>query len=703
MVDHQSLFVPERIAVIGATDREGSVGRALMENLASFGGEVLPINPSRETVLDMVCFDDIESVPDPAGVDLAVVLVPPESAVAVVETLGTIGIDSVVVITAGFRERGEGGEALEARLVDIAQQYDIDLVGPNSVGIMNTAIGLNATFLDQSPPAGSLSLMSQSGAVISAVLGWARARGVGFRDIVSLGNEAVLGEVEFLEVWGDDPETDAIVAYLEDIEEGRRFVEMAREVTPETPVIALKSGRTETGAEAAASHTGSIAGSDHAYNAGFDAGGVIRASGIEELFDVGRVLVGQEPPSGDSVAIVTNGGGPGVLAADALEEAGLSVASLEGLHGELRDVLPSQAEVDNPLDIIGDADIDRFRAVLDVVMGAETVDAVVVISIPTALFPFEDLASVVGELQERHDIVVVTALMSPREEIDIQLMAEFGIPNYFEPARAVRSLETLAEYGTITDSVRASPPAYDADYDRVEEILGLGDRTETERLSVESMDLLEAYGIPSPAGDMATDAEEALAIADELAGPVVMKLASPDIVHKSDIGGVEIGVPVEEVSQTFEGIIRAARNHDADATIHGVRVEEVVDLDDSVETIVGVTRDRQFGHLVMFGFGGIFVEVFEDTAFRLAPVTEDEARAMTADIESAPILRGARGRTPSDIDGIVEVICRVSQLVTDYPAIRELDINPLVVGADGVKAVDFQATVDPEAIPPNPD
>lgn len=695
------LFNANRIAVIGATDREGSIGRALMENLSEFDGDVVPINPNRDTVLGTDCYADIRSVPDATSLDLAIVIVPSQVVVDVVRQAGEIGISNVVVITAGFSERGTDGEQRERELTKVASQYELNLIGPNCVGIINTSNGLNATFLQGTPREGSISLMSQSGAFISAVLGWATQHGIGFNNVVSLGNEAVLDEVDLVAEWGRDSDTDVILAYLEDIDDGRAFIDTAREVTAHTPIVVIKSGRTKAGAEAAASHTGSIAGSDQAYQAGFHQAGVLRAMNIQEVFDVGRVLSGQPPLERDDIAVVTNGGGPGVLTTDAIGESQLTIAKFEDdVRTELETLLPEGADVTNPLDIIVDADLDRFRETLDTVLGADTVGSVIVLSVPTALFEFEELAELIGEVQNQHGKPVVACLMGGKEADRAgDRLATYGIPNYFDPTRAVSSLEALAEYEAVKDREYDPSTEFDVDRERAREILLASIDRGSDHVSVEAMGLLDAYGIPTPSGSVVENAQEAERIAKEIGGPVVMKIASPDILHKSDIGGVEVGISVEDVPDTYHTLLERATSHDPDATILGVQVEELVDIDESTETIVGVKRDSQFGHLLMFGLGGIFVQIFEDTSFRVAPVSEREAREMTSEIQAAPMLRGARGRKPADIDGVVEILQRISQLVTDFPAIKELDVNPLVVGPDGVCAVDLRLTVDRKALP----
>jgi len=693
------LFAPGSVAVVGATDREGSVGRAIVTNLRDeFDGSVVPVNPDRTSVLGLDCYPDVGSVPDTP--DLAVIVVPPQTAVDAVAEAAEAGVENVVVITAGFSETGSEGADRERELVAVAEEYDLNLVGPNSLGVMSTPVDMNATFGPESALPGTLSFMSQSGAFITAVLDWANDQRIGFKDVVSLGNEAVLNETDFVREWGDDPDTDVILGYLEGIDDGRAFIETAREVTNDTPIVLVKSGRTDAGAQAASSHTGSIAGSDEAYEAGLEQAGVQRVETVEELFDYARALSGQPLPDSDGVAVVTNAGGPGVMATDAIGGSRLSLASFsDETVSSLQDSLPDEANVYNPVDVLGDAEIDRFREAIDVALSDDGVGAAVVVSAPTAVLSFEELAEAVLDLQDEHDKPVVACLMGGESaEAAADVLREGGIPNYFDPARGVRSLEALSEYRDIRDRVVESPAEFDVDRERARAVLRRAEKRGDNRLGVEAMDLLDAYGIPTPRGDVVDSPADAVAVAHDIDGPVVMKIVSPDILHKSDIGGVKVGVENEAVYDAYEDLVSRAHNYQPDANVLGVQVQEMVDLDVGTETIVGMNRDPQFGPLVLFGLGGIFVEILEDTTVRVAPVGRDEARAMLDDIQAAPLLRGARGRTPADEEAIAEAIQRLSQLVTDFPAILELDINPLVAGPDGVQAVDIRLTVDTDKL-----
>jgi acetyl coenzyme A synthetase (ADP forming)-like protein len=692
------LFTPSRVAVVGATENEGSIGRAIVTNLRDeFDGETVPVNPNYDEVFGLDCYPDLASAPD---IDLAIIVVPPHIAVDVVRGAGEAGVRNVVVITAGFGETGSEGAERERELQDIAAEYDLNLVGPNSLGVMSTPVGMNATFGPESALPGSMSFMSQSGAFITAVLDWANDEGLGFKDVVSLGNKAVLDETDFVRAWGEDPDTDVILGYLEGVEDGATFIDTARHVTDDTPIVMVKSGRTDAGAQAVSSHTGTLAGSDRAYEAGLEQAGVLRVDSVQELFDFAQILAGQPLPDLDDVAIVTNAGGPGVMTTDAVGDSTLSLASFsEETLSELAEALPEEANIYNPIDTIGDADIGRFREAIDLALADENVGTAVVLAAPTAVIDYGELAEVVVELQAKHGKPVAAAMMGgERTEAAADRLREGGIPNYFDPARAVRSLDALTTYRDISQREYEEPTEFDVDREQAEEILTRAKERGDNRLGVEAMGLLSAYGIPTPESTIAETPEDAVGAAQDIDGNVVMKIVSPDILHKSDIGGVKVGVENEDVYDAYEDLVTRARNYQPDATILGVQVQEMVDLDSSTETIIGMNRDPQFGPLLLFGLGGIFVEIIEDTTFRVAPISEREASEMVNDIEAAPLLRGARGREPADIDGVVESLQRLSQLVTDFPAILELDVNPLVATPDGVRAIDIRLTVDTDEL-----
>jgi len=691
------LFAPERIAVVGATAREGSIGRAVTSNLVSeYDGTVVPVNPNYDEVLDLPCVSDIGA----ADADMAVIVVPPKIVIPALEQTGEAGVTNVVVITAGFGETGGDGASREQELKEIAAEYDLDLVGPNSLGIMSTSNGMNASFGPESPDPGSMSFMSQSGAFITAVLDWANDEDVGFKDVASLGNKAVLDETDFVDHWGQDPETDVIIGYLEGISEGRDFIDTAREVTQDTPIVLVKSGRTDAGAQAASSHTGTIAGSEQAYEAGLDQAGVLRAESVQGLFDAAQMLANQPVPDNNDIAVITNAGGPGVMSTDAIGDSDLEMATFsQETLDEFSEQLPPEGNIYNPVDIVGDANVERFRDALDIALADDNVGSAMVLSCPTAVLDYEQLAEETVKMREKHGKPVAACFMGG-ESVDAsaEILSDAGIPNYFDPSRAIGALDSLWEYRGIQNREYEQPADFDVDREAARGILERVKQRPDNRLGVEAMGLLEAYGIPMPDSEIVDSPEAAREVAERIDGDVVMKIVSPDILHKSDIGGVKVGVADDEVPDAYEDLITRARNYQPDANLLGVQVQEMSDLDAGTETIVGMNRDPQFGPLMMFGLGGIFVEVLEDTTFRVAPLSESEAREMTEEIKTAPLLRGARGQDPADVDGIVETIQRLSQLVADFPAIMEFDINPLVATPDGVDAVDIRLTVDPEEL-----
>ena len=700
MCECSALFAPERIAVLGATDREGSLGRAILTNLLDrFEGEVIPINPGRACVLGTPCYASVTDVD--GQIDLAIVAIPTGAVVAALEGLGRRNVRNVVVITAGFGEGAKEGQERERQLMAVAAEYDLNLVGPNSLGIMSTASKLNATFADQWAHVGTISFMSQSGAFVTATLDWAWDRDVGFRHVVSLGNEAVLDEIDFIRSWHRDPDTTVIAGYVEDIKRGTTFVEAVREVTTEQPVVLLKAGRTASGARAAASHTGSMAGHDEAYDAAFRQAGVIRAGTMDDLFDYSRVLASLSPPAGDAIAIVTNAGGPGVLAADAVSDADLELAELrEATRARLTATLPDTATVGNPLDIVGDADLDRFVRATEIVVADPAVNGVIVMATPTALFDHAELGDRIGEIYSRNSLPIVGCLLGGQAATaGARTLAAHNVPNFTDPARAVSGMDVLARYRRIQD--REPEPVVTVDdiaWDRVRAVLDRALDLELSLLGPESMELLSAVGIPIPAGEVVTSAREAERVATDIGGEVALKIVSPDISHKSDIGGVRLGVPTADAGSVYTELTELVSEHDPSASLLGVQIQEFVSDSTGIETIVGTYRDEQFGPLVVFGLGGVFVEVFEDTAFRIAPVGTTSARRMTEEIEAASLLRGARGRDPVDLDGVIDTIVRISYLVSEVPGIVELDVNPLVARPSGPIALDFRMAIEPDEI-----
>lgn len=687
--DFSSLFAPDRVAVVGATDREGAIGRVVVENLLdSFDGEVIPVTSRTDSVLGIPAVDDVAK----AKADLAVVVLPADAAVDAVLAAGESGVETVAVLSAGFGETDEEGSRREQALRDAVEAYDLTLVGPNALGVVSTRRRMNASFAPEIPDAGGVSVLSHSGALITATLDWATARGIGVRDVVSVGNGVGIDEADLLRYWGGDPETDVVFAYLEDVSDGRRFVEAAREVSRTTPVVVLKSGRSEAGARAAASHTGAIVGDDAGFDAAFEAAGVVRADSQQSAYDLLEAFARQPLPHGDRVAVVTNAGGPGVLATDAVAGADVSLAALAAdTRDRLAEALPDAASVANPLDVLGDATVDRFADALDAVLADGNVDAAVVVSTPHPLVDQAELVRSVGDAGRRHGKPVVTCLSGgPLSGRVANALADAGVPNFPDADRAADALATMAAYARTRTAPETTPTPVAADADAVDAVLSRGPGV----LGVDAMDLLEAYGIPTPASSFATTRDDAVQAAASMDGPVAMKVASPDLPHKTDAGGVRVGVEPGDVGRAFDDIVETVRENAPEAAVRGVLVQRMVD--EGVECVVGVTRHPRFGPVLTFGLGGVFVEHLEDVAHGLAPLSTTEASELIHRIDGSTVLDGARGDDPVDEDALADALVRVSWLAADHPELAELEVNPLVATTDGVAAVDLHATLGDE-------
>lgn len=685
----EMFFNPQAVAVIGASRDETKLGYAILDNILKYGykGRVYPINPKADEVLGVKAYTSVLKVPDP--IDLAVIVIPSRLVASVLKECGEKGIQGAIIITAGFREAGREGVRMEHELLDIAGQYGIRLIGPNCLGIIDTTISLNASFAADMPQKGSIAFMSQSGALCTAILDWALAKGIGFSRFVSLGNKADVNEIDLLEAWSDDPNSRVIISYMEGLPDGQRFMKVARQVSRKTPIIAVKSGKTDAGSRAVSSHTGSLAGSESAYNAAFQQSGVLRAESIEELFDYAVAFAYQPCLKGENIAVVTNAGGPGIMATDALETSGLNLASLERKTIEFLEArLPPAANIYNPVDVLGDALADRYALALEAVLKDKNVDGVLVILTPQVRTPIEETARVIGEVASGFDKPVLGVFMGEQKvNAGAKILNEYHVPNYGFPERAVGALRAMLDHCRWLQRPPQEVPTFQVDKGKVREIF---DRTRSEdRITVgdaEARDILSAYGIRIPRSELARTEDEAVQIARSIGYPVVMKIASPDILHKSDIGGVRVNVRDDtQVRDIFDLLIYRAQRYMADAQIWGVLVQEMIT--GGKEVIIGVNRDPQFGPLLMFGLGGIYVEVLKDVTFRIPPLSAQEAREMISEIRSYHLLRGVRGEKPADLDAIVDCILRVAQLVTDFPEIVEMDVNPLMVNETGSGAV----------------
>jgi acetyltransferase len=676
------LFSPESIAVIGASRQEGKVGHSVLKNLLQYGykGKVYPINPTAKEILGIRTYSTIFDVQ--GDIDLAVITIPSPYVPAILKDCVNRGVNSVIIISAGFKESGKEGSRLEKEIVEIVNNSSIRVLGPNCLGVIDTASNLNASFAAGMPSRGNIAFFSQSGALCTAVLDWALEEDVGFSKFISLGNKADIDEIDLLLALASDPETRVILGYLEGIERGTKFMEVAREVSREKPVIITKSGRTQAGSRAASSHTGTLTGSDTAYESAFKQCGVIRAGTVEDLFDYAIAFAYQPLPRGPNIAILTNAGGPGIIAADAVENSILQMTSFsEKTIGKLRKELPTSASIYNPVDVVGDAGADRYEKAMRTLVDDPAVDSLVVILTPQAMTEIKQTAETIIKISRTvSDKPIVSSFMGRLEvKVGTRILRSGKIPNYSYPERAISAVEAMVKYRNWKDAPTAKTLAFEVNKKKVKEIFSQAREKGRANLTPEeTREVLSAYGFSLPRRIVTETSREAISAADSLHYPVVMKIVSPDILHKSDIGGVKVGISNSSyVARSFEQLISNAKRFMPEALILGVAVEEMVGP--GKEVILGCSRDPSFGPLLMFGLGGIYVETLKDVSFRIAPLNLLEAESMIREIRSYPILKGVRGEEPSDLPAVKEALLRLSQLVTDFPQILEMDINPLMV------------------------
>lgn len=681
---------PRSIAVVGATNRPGSVGLAVFRNIlsAGFEGVLYPVNLKAKSIQSVKAYPALMDIPD--EVDLAVIIVPAEGVCTVMEEAGQKQVKGAIVISAGFREVGGRGVELENRLKEVVGKYNIRLVGPNCLGVINNdeKVRMNASFATKMPKVGNIAFISQSGALCTAVLDYAEGRNIGFSKFVSFGNKADVNEIDLLRYLKDDPDTDVILMYLEDITNGRAFLETAREITWQAhkPMLAVKSGRSAEGARAAASHTGALVGSDNAYDAIFYQSGILRVEGIAELFNRAIAFAKQPIPKGNRIAIVTNAGGPGIMATDAAIRHNLKIATLsEETKRKLKKELPPTASIENPVDVIGDATHERYEAATRYVLKDEGVDGAIVILSPQAMTNIMETAEIVPRVAKDIDKPVLCSFMGIVDVSEgIRYLEENGIPNYSFPEAAVRSMASMAFYGNLLSLDRREVRRVAADRDTAAAVIKkkLAGRDSYYMSEKEANELLQCYGFPVLKSVLLKDSSEVNDAAEEIIFPVAMKISSPDIIHKFDAGGVRLKIKTkEEARKAFEEIIANVKEIKPSAKIDGVIMERMAR--GGVEVILGAVRDRRFGPLCMFGLGGTFVEAMKDVTFRLAPMWEISAEIMIRTIKAYSILKGVRGAPPCDIDSIKDCLLRLSQMVSEHPEIAELDINPLIVYPQG--------------------
>ncbi len=686
-------FNPQGVAVIGASADPAKLSYGVVHNLKEHGyqGPIYPINPKGGEILGLKVYPTITDVPDP--IELAVIMVRADMVPDAVRACGERGLKVVIVITGGFREAGPEGAELERSLKTIAESYGMRLIGPNCVGVMDTHIPLDTTFISAMPKQGSIGFASHSGAIVGGTIDWAIQMGVGYSRIASLGNQVDVSLADGIRMMYTDPHTQVISLYAEGIPDGPDFVQTAAAIYREKPIVLVKAGRTEAGTRAVASHTGALAGAGKAYRAACHRAGIVMVNSLQEQNDVAMALAHQPLPPGPRVAMVTNAGGPAALAADALDECGLQLADLKPETIEkLKPVTPHGTQLGNPVDMLGGPRAEMYRDVIRILLEDPGVDMVQAIFVPQAITPVEDVARHIVEGARGASKPVVACLVGGVSLPEaIHILHAGGVPFYQDPNRASRSLAGLWEYAQLRARPDLTPtPVPDVARKKAQVILaGAWDAQGKGFVDSEiAAQVAATYGIHIPFSGIASTADEAVALAEKGGYPVVMKLIAPGVVHKADVGGIALNITdAETVRATF------ARMAAGDST-RQTMVQQMAPK--GQEVILGAQRDPQFGPLLMFGMGGIYVEVLKDVAFRLAPLCELDARAMIAETAVGKILQGVRGQPPGDIAGIVDTLRRVGQLVSDFPCISEMDINPLIVAPEGqgVWAVDVRLALD---------
>lgn len=686
-----ALFAPKCVAVVGASTNPAKLGHIVLRNLRDGGlrGSLYAINPKGKRILDVPTYSEIGGVPEP--VDLAVLTVPAEVVPQVAEQCGQAGVKALIVIAAGFQELGGEGAVREDALDRVVKRYGLRLLGPNCLGLIDTHAGINASFAGVMPPKGSVAVLSQSGAMGTAILDWAASNEVGFSKFISLGNKADLNENDFLPVLENDPKTDVVLAYLEDIADGRAFVEAAATLTRVKPMVLLKPGRTDAGAEAARSHTGALTGSAEAADSAFRRAGITVAKTIQELFDDASAFSRWPVPSGPGTAIVTNAGGPGVVAADEVAAApGLAMAELSKKSEDmLRKVLPGEAQVGNPVDVVGDAGANRYQVALSSVLAERAVDSAVVILTPQAMTEVKTTADVIAKAVQASKKPVAPVFIGGAAVAPGELrLAEQGLPTFDSPDRAVRALAALTRYGQYRSArIRKRPEAGRAKATLTKLIAEARQAGRTELGGLAAADAVAAYGIKAPPTIAAADPDEAVVAARKIGYPVALKVDSPDISHKTDVGGVALDLPDDgAVRKAFTDILKSAGRHAKGATLGGVTVSPMQPTG-GLDLIVGAKRDPNFGPVLTVGFGGIFVEAVRDVHHELAPVSAADVDDLLERSGIDRTLSGMRGLT-FDRSAVAKAVMAVSQLMLDCSEVTELDLNPLRVFDKGAFSLD---------------
>ncbi len=702
------IFHPQNIAVVGATEREGSVGRTIFWNLISspFGGTVYPVNPTRNSILGVRAYPSLKDVPD--KIDLVVLVTPAKSIPALIREAVDLGIKGAVIISAGFKEVGAEGVALERQVLAEARRGGMRIIGPNCLGVMRPTTGMNATFAEGNAAPGAVAFISQSGALLTSVLDWSKDQNVGFSAFISVGTMLDVGWGDLIDYLGQDEATSSIVIYMESVGDARSFLSAAREVALRKPIIIIKAGVTEAAAQAAASHTGSLTGSDEVLDTAFKRSGILRVDRISDVFYMAEVLAKQPLPRGNRLTIVTNAGGPGVLATDALISGGGALAEIsDTTMQELNALLPSAWSHNNPVDMLGDASPETFAKTLEIVSRDENSDGMLVVTSPQAMTYPTPIAKLVASMPRNPDKPLIASFMGSHSIAGAEkVLNEANIPTFQFPDTAARVFNYMWQYRRNLESIYETPmlpldsDAQTPDRERVEGILRAArDSGRTILTEYESKQVLSAYCIPTVETRLAATVDEAAAAAAEIGYPVVLKLNSLTITHKTDVGGVQLNLRDEKaVRDAFQLIEKNVTEHAGAEHFQGVTVQPMAKLD-GYELIVGSSLDPQFGPVLLFGSGGTMVEVFKDSALGLPPLNTTLAMRMMEETKIFTALKGVRGRPPVDIKALEQILVRFSQLVVEQPLIREIDINPLLASHERLIALDARVVTHPAGIP----
>ena len=697
----EQFFNPRSVAVVGASRKTGKVGFEVFSALlkADYKGKIFAVNPNADEIMGVKTHPDLTSIGETP--DLVVIIVHAKFIADTMKECAKIGVKSVIIITSGFNETGPEGAKLEKAVIRIAKSAGIRVIGPNCIGMMLPEINLNVSFAGKLPPLGNVAYFSQSGSLMAAMVDMAESINMGFSKLISIGNKADINELDVMKAFHEDPATKVIAGYLETIGNGDAFIKLAEQISLDKPILLIKSGVTAAGAKAALSHTGRLAGSETAYECVFERAGVIRCDSIKTQFNLARAFAYQPPPKGPNVAVIANAGGAGIMAADAIDRVKLTLAKLsDETIRKLTTELENYAGINNPIDLLGDAPADRYEKALNIVIDDSNVDSVLIALSPHAMTECAKTAEAVVRVSKagKQKPILACFLGAGRVEEALKILQEGRVPHYGSPESAVATVKAMAHYAKWKSRPKRVVKLFPVNRRKAETVIQRSLKQKSYEIGeIPTKEILQAYGFVTPKGGIATSAEQAVNIANQIGYPVVLKIWSPDIIHKNKVGGVKTNLVGEQaVRDAFDLMMYRIPQTVKDADIMGILVEEMYSR--GKEVILGMNRDKRFGPLLMVGMGGRLVEVLKDVVFYPAPITSEEAKEMLFSTQTYQLLASQNSKEPIEIDAIAEGLQRLSQLVTEIPQIKEIDINPFVVGSDSGKPVAVDAMMKIEDI-----